>query len=90
MYFVSVGTLPSISFRLNKNQSINGAFGCFYCKSVNNDNPACDDPFNATLAYEAGLYQESCMTGMKGRDGLFPGSACVKVKGYYSKILYDT
>ena len=33
----------------------------------------------------AGYYEEACMTYMKNRNGLFPATACVKIKGKIRK-----
>ena len=61
--------------------SVYNAIGCFRCESWNNSHPACDDPFNSTLAYSAGYYEEACLSFMKNREGLYPATACVKISG---------
>ncbi|XP_068233916.1 uncharacterized protein [Palaemon carinicauda] len=60
-----------------------GAMGidCFKCVSVNGDNPGCEDPFNNN--YTVGMLESPCMAGRKGREGLFPASACIKLAGIY-------
>ena len=58
------------------------SLGCFVCQSLNRSDERCEDPFNAT---EPELFQSDCQSYRKGRDGLFPASACVKVKGTYCK-----
>ncbi|XP_064096676.1 uncharacterized protein LOC135208435 [Macrobrachium nipponense] len=60
-----------------------GAMGidCFKCVSVNGDNPSCEDPFNNN--YTVGMLESPCMAGRKGREGLFPASACIKLAGIY-------
>ncbi|XP_058795427.1 uncharacterized protein LOC131666612 [Phymastichus coffea] len=57
------------------------AIDCFHCVSVGGDNRDCDDPFhnNGSL----GFLQSPCLGGRKGRDGLFPATACVKIAGVY-------
>ena len=62
------------------------SIGCFHCTSIGGDNPACEDPFNSTDAYHKGLYKDNCLSGMKGRNGLYPATACIKFDGYYSKL----
>merc|ERR1719427_2061458 len=54
--------------------------GCFKCVSVNGDNPHCDDKFHHNVS---GLYENPCMGGRKGRDGLYPASNCLKITGTY-------
>ena len=61
------------------------SIGCFHCTSIGGDNPACEDPFNSTEAFEKGLYKDNCLAGLKGRGGLYPATACIKFDGYYSK-----
>ncbi|XP_066972052.1 uncharacterized protein [Macrobrachium rosenbergii] len=60
-----------------------GAMGidCFKCVSVNGDNPGCEDPFNNN--YTVGMLESPCMAGRKGREGLFPATACIKLAGIY-------
>ncbi|CAG0888763.1 unnamed protein product [Cyprideis torosa] len=57
------------------------AIACFKCVSRNGDNPACEDPFHNN--YTEDLLQSPCMGGRKGRNGLFPATACIKLAGYY-------
>lgn len=54
---------------------------CFKCVSLNGGNKACDDPFHNNVS--TALLQAPCMGGRKGRDGLFPATACIKMAGYY-------
>ncbi|CAH0384979.1 unnamed protein product [Bemisia tabaci] len=54
---------------------------CFKCVSVNWDNPACDDPFHNN--YTLDILESPCMGGRKGRNGVFPATACIKMTGYY-------
>lgn len=57
------------------------AIDCFKCVSVGGDNKACDDPFhnNGSLNF----LETPCLGGRKGRDGLFPATACIKIAGIY-------
>ena len=64
------------------------SIGCFHCTSIGGDNPACEDPFNSTEAFEKGLYKDNCLAGLKGRGGLYPATACIKFDGYYSKYFF--
>ncbi|XP_034661893.1 uncharacterized protein LOC117897274 [Drosophila subobscura] len=54
---------------------------CFKCISYNGANKACDDPFHNN--YSTAILESPCMGGRKGRDGLFPATACIKIAGYY-------
>ncbi|TDG52044.1 hypothetical protein AWZ03_001714 [Drosophila navojoa] len=54
---------------------------CFKCVSNNGANKACDDPFHNN--YSTAILESPCMGGRKGRDGLFPATACIKIAGYY-------
>ena len=62
--------------------------GCFRCESWNGSNPECEDTFNSTAAFLKGFYEQNCMSYMKSRNGLYPATACVKIKGKISKCLY--
>ncbi|TGZ45759.1 Uncharacterized protein DBV15_09448 [Temnothorax longispinosus] len=59
------------------------AIDCFKCVSIDGDNKPCDDPFhnNGSLA----LLESPCLGGRKGRDGLFPATACLKIAGIYDE-----
>lgn len=59
---------------------------CFKCVSIDGNNKPCDDPFhnNGSLAF----LESPCLGGRKGRDGLFPATACLKVAGIYGKLNY--
>ncbi|XP_045128738.1 uncharacterized protein LOC123514719 isoform X2 [Portunus trituberculatus] len=54
---------------------------CFKCVSVNGDNPGCEDPFHNN--FSATMLESPCMAGRKGREGLFPATACIKLAGVY-------
>ncbi|KAG8230880.1 hypothetical protein J437_LFUL011521 [Ladona fulva] len=58
-----------------------GAIDCFHCVSVDGSNPACDDPFHNN--YTSELLHSPCLGGRKGRNGLFPATACIKLAGVY-------
>jgi len=51
--------------------------------SVDGDNPKCDDPFHNN--YTAAILESPCLGGRKGRNGLFPATACIKLAGVYGK-----
>ena len=55
---------------------------CFSCESINGSNPGCEDTFH----YDGDQvdFVQPCMTGRKGRMGLYPGSVCIKISGYSS------
>ena len=57
---------------------------CFKCVSTNGSNPLCEDPFHNN--YTSNILERPCMGGRKGRNGLFPASACIKVAGTYGKM----
>ncbi|XP_075223764.1 uncharacterized protein LOC142325638 [Lycorma delicatula] len=57
------------------------SIGCFKCVSINGNNPACDDPFHNNYTTE--ILESPCMGGRKGRNGLFPATACIKLTGVY-------
>ncbi|XP_057337947.1 uncharacterized protein LOC130675982 [Microplitis mediator] len=60
------------------------AIDCFKCMSVGGDNKECDDPFHNNGSI--GFLESPCLSGRKGRDGLFPATSCIKLSGFY----YDT
>lgn len=59
---------------------------CFKCVSLNGGNKACDDPFHNNVS--TALLHAPCMGGRKGRDGLFPATACIKIAGYYGMLIF--
>ncbi|XP_039281716.1 uncharacterized protein LOC111061876 isoform X2 [Nilaparvata lugens] len=61
--------------------TVKGSIGCFKCVSINGNNPACDDPFHNN--YTVDILESPCMGGRKGRNGLFPATACIKLTGIY-------
>ena len=62
---------------------LSSGIDCFKCVSINGSNPACEDPFHNN--YTSNILERPCMGGRKGRNGLFPASACIKVVGKYCK-----
>ncbi|KAF6216784.1 hypothetical protein GE061_001134 [Apolygus lucorum] len=54
---------------------------CFKCVSLNGNNKACDDPFHNN--YTVDILESPCLGGRKGRNGLFPATACIKLSGTY-------
>lgn len=77
-----ISVLSSIYFKYET--EVVQALGCYRCTSVNGSEPLCEDPFFNNL--KVSVYQDPCMAGLKGRDGLFPASACVKIKGTFGKF----
>lgn len=65
-------------------QTVN-AIDCFKCVSVNGGNPACEDPFHNNFTSD--LLESPCLGGRKGRNGLFPATACLKLAGRYGTII---
>lgn len=65
-------------------QTVN-AIDCFKCVSVNGANPACEDPFHNNFTSD--LLESPCLGGRKGRNGLFPATACLKLAGRYGTII---
>lgn len=61
------------------------AIDCFKCVSINGDRSECDDPFHNN--HSTALLEAPCMGGRKGRDGVFPATACVKISGYYGECV---
>ncbi|XP_050543327.1 uncharacterized protein LOC126906664 [Daktulosphaira vitifoliae] len=59
----------------------NAGIDCFKCVSLEWQNRACDDPFHNN--FSSGLLESPCMGGRKGRNGVFPATACIKLTGYY-------
>ncbi|XP_014294242.2 uncharacterized protein [Halyomorpha halys] len=57
------------------------AIECFKCVSENGKNRACDDPFHNN--YTVDILESPCLGGRKGRNGLFPATACIKLAGVY-------
>ena len=58
---------------------------CFKCVSLNGNNPSCEDPFHNN--YSSSILESPCMGGRKGRNGVFPATACIKLAGYYGQFL---
>lgn len=63
---------------------LDAGIDCFKCVSLEWQNRACDDPFHNN--FSSGLLESPCMGGRKGRNGLFPATACIKLTGYYRKF----
>ncbi|KZS18664.1 Uncharacterized protein APZ42_015204 [Daphnia magna] len=86
--FQTAGLLTSICFLFILPQffmtTVN-AIDCFKCVSVNGANPACEDPFHNNFTSD--LLESPCLGGRKGRNGLFPATACLKLAGRYGTII---
>ncbi|RZF34154.1 hypothetical protein LSTR_LSTR003564 [Laodelphax striatellus] len=72
---------PSVCVCFELALTVKGSIGCFKCVSINGDNPACDDPFHNN--YTVDILESPCLGGRKGRNGLFPATACIKLTGIY-------
>ncbi|XP_014207481.1 uncharacterized protein LOC106638688 [Copidosoma floridanum] len=59
-----------------------GAIDCFKCVSIGGSNEACDDPFQNNGSVH--MLESPCLGGRKGRVGLFPATACIKLAGVYA------
>ncbi|KAI7686596.1 hypothetical protein SSS_09579 [Sarcoptes scabiei] len=57
------------------------AIDCFRCNSFGGANSYCEDPFHNN--FSATILQSPCWTGRKGRDGLYPATACIKLSGRF-------
>nr|ARU12057.1 ly6/neurotoxin 7 [Locusta migratoria manilensis] len=57
------------------------AIDCFKCVSVNGNYRPCDDPFHNN--YSDSILEAPCMGGRKGRNGVFPATACIKLVGVF-------
>ncbi|XP_012283237.1 uncharacterized protein LOC105701238 [Orussus abietinus] len=57
------------------------AIDCFKCVSFGGNNKPCDDPFHNNGSFD--FLESPCLGGRKGRDGLFPATACIKLAGTY-------
>lgn len=58
---------------------------CFRCTSFGGVNQWCEDPFHNN--YSSTILQSPCWTGRKGRDGLYPATACIKLSGRFGMKL---
>ena len=47
--------------------------------------PGAKTPFTTTSA----VYEPDCRAGLKGREGVFPSTVCIKIKGYFGNIHRD-
>lgn len=57
------------------------AIDCFKCSSFGGSNEYCEDPFHHN--FSANILHAPCWAGRKNRDGIYPATACVKLKGVY-------
>lgn len=60
---------------------------CFRCTSFNGANQWCEDPFHNN--YSSTILQSPCWTGRKGRDGLYPATACIKLSGRFGMFVFS-
>lgn len=84
--FVALFFVPHDRSRVRLASSAGWAIDCFKCVSIDGSNKPCDDPFhnNGSRAF----LESPCLGGRKGRDGLFPATACLKIAGVYGKSSY--
>lgn len=62
------------------------AIDCFKCQSYGGANPWCEDPFHHN--FSVSILHTSCMAGRKGRDGMYPATACIKLSGRFGMYHY--
>ena len=60
------------------------AISCYKCSSINGSNPLCEDFSQGDRQTElsSSLLQSPCLTHMRGREGLFPATHCIKLLAY--------
>ena len=58
------------------------SIACYKCFSVNGSDPACEDYFQGDMTDTPSLLQPSCMTNVRGRQGIFPATHCIKLVVY--------
>ncbi|XP_054167189.1 uncharacterized protein LOC128964587 [Oppia nitens] len=66
-------------FYIKESESID----CFKCTSNvgNGENRMCEDPFHNN--YSSSILHSPCWAGRKNRNGIFPGTACIKLSGKF-------
>lgn len=60
---------------------------CYKCVSIGGNNVECDDPFHNNGSTD--FLESPCMGGRKGRDGMFPATACVKIVGNFGTVFFS-
>jgi hypothetical protein len=49
---------------------------------MNGSNPACEDLFQGEIVGKPSLLQTPCLTNLRGRQGHFPATHCIKLVAY--------
>ncbi|UJR27961.1 hypothetical protein I4U23_009219 [Adineta vaga] len=55
------------------------SLSCYKCFSINGSNPQCEDLFQGDIPGKPSLLQTPCITSLRGRNGTFPGTHCIKL-----------
>ncbi|CAF1047570.1 unnamed protein product [Rotaria sordida] len=55
------------------------SISCYKCLSINGSNPSCEDPFQGDVTGKLSLLYTPCLTNLRGRNGLFPATHCIKL-----------
>lgn len=60
------------------------SIACYKCASINGSNPLCEDFFQGDRQTDqsSSLLQSPCLTHLRGRQGLFPATHCIKLLAY--------
>ncbi|CAF4605172.1 unnamed protein product [Rotaria sp. Silwood1] len=58
------------------------SISCYKCFSINGSNPLCEDFFQGDMSGTTSLLQTPCLTNLRGRQGLFPATHCIKLVAY--------
>jgi hypothetical protein len=58
------------------------SISCYKCLSINGSNLLCEDLFQGDIAGRPSLLYTPCLTYLRGRQGLFPATYCIKLVVY--------
>ncbi|CAF4545497.1 unnamed protein product, partial [Rotaria sp. Silwood2] len=58
------------------------SISCYKCSSINGSNPLCEDFFQGDMTGTTSLLHTPCLTNLRGRQGLFPATHCIKLVAY--------
>jgi hypothetical protein len=64
------------------------SIACYKCSSINGSNPLCEDFFQGDIPGTPSLLRIPCLTNLRGRQGLFPATHCIKLVAYSGGKLY--
>lgn len=70
----------------NKTFALVSSIACYKCSSINGSNPLCEDIFQGDMEETTPLFHNPCLTNLRGRQGLFPATHCIKLVAYSSGI----